>query len=126
VDNLPIDLMMQRCSGPIIAVDVFPYGDPGFEQPRNAVTRWLRAVRTRLRGEPASPPLFDILMRSSLVGSKIRQQVAPSPAEQIVYLEPPVASFGTLQWGAHRALFDAGYRYAAHELALHRAGLPHE
>jgi predicted acylesterase/phospholipase RssA/CRP-like cAMP-binding protein len=125
VNNMPLDLMMQRCSGPIIAVDVFPFGDPGFQQPRNAVTRWLRALRTRARGEPASPPLFDILMRSTLVGSKIRQQVATSRAEQIVYLEPPVASFGTLQWRAHRELFEAGYRYAARELERHREDVPH-
>ncbi len=125
VDNLPLDLMMQRCSGPIIAVDVFPYGDPGFEQPRNAVTRWLRALRTRVRGEPASPPLFDILMRSTLVGSKIRQQVAFSRADEVVYLEPPVASFGTLQWREHRALFDAGHRYASVELERRREELPH-
>lgn len=125
VDNLPLDLMLQRCCGPIIAVDVFPYGDPGFDQPRNAVARWLRGLRTRVRGEPASPPLFDILVRSTLVGSKIRQHVATSRAEQIVYLEPPVASFGTLQWRAHRELFEAGHRYAAHELARHREDFPH-
>jgi predicted acylesterase/phospholipase RssA len=76
VDNLPLDLMLERCAGPIIAVDVFPYGDPGFEQPRGPIARRLRALRTRVRGEPASPPLFDILMRSTLVGSKYRQQVA--------------------------------------------------
>jgi predicted acylesterase/phospholipase RssA/CRP-like cAMP-binding protein len=125
VDNLPLDLMLERCSGPIIAVDVFPYGDPGFDQPRNTLARWLRRVRTRIRGEPASPPLFDILMRSTLVGSKVRQQVAMTRAEQIVYLEPPVASFGTLQWRAHRALIDAGYRYAKHELTRYHARFPH-
>jgi predicted acylesterase/phospholipase RssA/CRP-like cAMP-binding protein len=124
VDNLPLDLMLERCSGPIIAVDVFPYGDPGFEQPTNAISRWLRAARTRIRGEQASPPLFDILMRSTLVGSKYRQQVAMNRAEQIVYLEPPVAGFGTLQWRAHRALFDIGHDYARDQLASQRAIFP--
>jgi hypothetical protein len=63
-------------------------------------------------------------VRSTLVGSKVRQQVAMSGAEQIVYLEPPVASFGALQWRAHRALFEAGYRHAREELARHRSLFP--
>jgi hypothetical protein len=77
-----------------------------------------------VRGEPASPPLFDILVRSTLVGSKVRQEGAMGRAEHVVYLEPPVASFGTLQWRAHRALFDVGYRYARAELARSRALFP--
>jgi predicted acylesterase/phospholipase RssA/CRP-like cAMP-binding protein len=126
VDNLPLDLLVERCAGPIIAVDVFPYGDPSFQQPSGRLARWLRALRTRLRGEPASPPLFDILVRSTLVGSKVRQEeVALTRAAEIVYLEPPVARFGALQWRAHQAIYDAGYRYAAVELARHGALFPH-
>jgi predicted acylesterase/phospholipase RssA len=124
VDNLPIDLLLERCSGPIIAVDVFPYGDPSFQQPSGRVARALRALRTRMKGEPASPPLFDILVRSTLVGSKFRQQIAMSRADQIIYLEPPVASFGALQWRAHGALFDAGHDYATAELARFRSLFP--
>jgi predicted acylesterase/phospholipase RssA/CRP-like cAMP-binding protein len=126
VDNLPLDLLLERCAGPIIAVDVFPYGDPSFDQPSGRVARWLRGLRSRLEGQPASPPLFDILVRSTLVGSKFRQQIAMSRAEQIVYLEPPVASFGALQWRAHRALFAAGRDYATAELARFRALFPRD
>jgi NTE family protein/lysophospholipid hydrolase len=124
VDNLPLDLLLERCAGPVIAVDVFPYGDPSFDQPSGRIARWLRALRTRVRGERASPPLFDILVRSTLVGSKVRQQVAMTGTAQIVYLEPPVASFGALQWRAHRALYDAGHRYATEELARCRSLFP--
>jgi NTE family protein/lysophospholipid hydrolase len=124
VDNLPLDLLVDRCGGPIIAVDVFPYGDPSFQQPSGRLARWLRKLRTLARGEPASPPLFDILVRSTLVGSKFRQEVAMSRAQQIVYLEPPVAAFGALQWRAHRALFEAGYRHAVEQLARYRALFP--
>jgi predicted acylesterase/phospholipase RssA len=125
VDNLPLDLLVDRCTGPIIAVDVFPYGDPSFQRPSGTIARWLRSLRSRIRGEPASPPLFDILVRSTLVGSKVRQQVALTRAEQIVYLEPPVASFGALQWRAHRALCEAGYRYAKEQLAGYRSLFPY-
>jgi NTE family protein len=124
VDNLPLDLLLARCAGPIIAVDVFPYGDPQFERPSGRIAALLRRLRTQIRGEPASPPLFDILVRSTLVGSKFRQQIAMAHADQIVYLAPPLASFGALQWGAHRALFDAGYRYAVEHLAPFRSLFP--
>jgi NTE family protein/lysophospholipid hydrolase len=124
VDNLPLDLLLERCTGPIIAVDVSPYGDPGFERPSGRIAAWLRELRSRVRGEPASPPLFDILMRSTMVGSKFRQEVALTEAEQIVYLEPPVASFGALEWRAHRRLFDIGYRYAREQLVRFRSLFP--
>jgi predicted acylesterase/phospholipase RssA len=124
VNNLPLDLMVERCAGPIIAVDVFPYGDPGFERPSGRITGLIRGLRTRARGEPASPPLFDILMRSTLVGSKVRQRGALSSTERIIYLEPPVASFGVLQWRAQEALIEAGRRYATEALVKCRSLFP--
>jgi predicted acylesterase/phospholipase RssA/CRP-like cAMP-binding protein len=117
MDNLPIDLMADRCDGPIIAVDVFPYGDPTFTHPVGVIAPRLRKLRTRIKGEPASPPLFDILMRSTLVGSKFRQETAAARLGHVVYLTPPVAPFGILHWRAHEALFETGYRYARDELA---------
>jgi predicted acylesterase/phospholipase RssA len=116
MDNLPIDLLAERCPGPIIAVDVFPYGDPTFTHPTGVLAPQLRKLRSRIQGKPASPPLFDVLMRSTLVGSKFRQETATARLKDILYLEPPVASFGMLQWRAHRALFDAGYHYAREQL----------
>ncbi len=121
LDNLPLGLLAERCGGPIIAVDVLPYGDPTFERPRGRVARWLRELRTRIRGERASPPLFDILMRSTLVGSKFRQHTAAPHVDQVIYLDPPVESFGMLEWRAHRPLVEAGYRHAREQLARHRA-----
>jgi predicted acylesterase/phospholipase RssA len=117
MDNLPIDLLAERCPGPIIASDVFPYGDTTFNRPAGFVASRLREVRSRLKGEAASPPLFDILIRSTLVGSKFRQAAAAAQFKNVLYLEPPVGSFGILRWRAHEALFDAGYRYAREQLA---------
>jgi predicted acylesterase/phospholipase RssA len=123
MDNLPVDLLAERCPGPIIAVDVLPYGDPTLQRPSGTIERWLRKVRDIVKGEPAGPPLFDTLMRSTLVGSKYRQQLGPRP-EQVVYLEPPVAAFGMLQWRAHRELLEVGYRHAREQLALYRSMFP--
>jgi NTE family protein/lysophospholipid hydrolase len=115
LNNLPVDLLAERYTGPIIAVDVFPYGEPTFTRPAGVIERQLRKLRTRLKGDAASPPLFDILTRSTLVGSKYRQrQVDP---ERVSLLEPPLETFGILQWRAHRAIFEAGYQYAWDHLA---------
>jgi predicted acylesterase/phospholipase RssA len=128
MDNLPVDLLAERCPGSLIAVDVYPYGDPTNARPPGAVTSRLRALRSRFRGEPASPPLFDILLRATLAGSKFRQTTAAAHLHNVVYLEPPVEEFNILSWRSHAALFDAGYRYTREQLTraplsdfLHRA-----
>ncbi len=120
LNNLPIDLLAERYAGSphrvLRVVDVFPYGDPTFTRPAGFVERQLRKLpHAPLKGEAASPPLFDILTRSTLVGSKFRQQGVD--LERVVLLEPPVDAFGILQWRAHRALFEAGHRYAREYLA---------
>src|SRR6185436_632871 len=45
VDNLPIDVMVERCSGPIVAVDVFPYLRSGEDAPSGSTGRWAGLVR---------------------------------------------------------------------------------
>lgn len=117
MDNLPFDLMAQRHAGPIIAVDVFPYGDPTFSTPTGALLPRLRRLRTRIKDTPTSPPLFDILVRSTLVGSKFRQETMAAQLDQVIYLSPPVVPFGILNWRAYDALFEAGYEYARAELS---------
>jgi predicted acylesterase/phospholipase RssA len=116
MDNLPLDLLAERCEGTLIAVDVFPYGDPTFTQPVGTINGWLRSARTRIKGQPASPPLFDILTRATFVGSRFRQEMAEARLKQVLYLEPPVGTFGLLRWRAHRELFEAGYAYARDRL----------
>ncbi len=117
MDNLPFDLMAERCGGPIIAVDVFPYGEPTFATPTHALVPRIRPLRSRIKEAPASPPLFDILMRSTLVGSKFRQQIMARQLDQVIHLSPPVVPFGILNWRAYESLFAAGYDYARAQLS---------
>ncbi len=119
MNNLPYDLLADRCPGAIIAVDVSAYGAPNFAQPKTKFMRWVRALRSKIRGEAAGPPLFEILMRSTQVGSKFRQQIALDCAEEVVYMAPPVDAFKALEWRAHRELYEIGYRHAAQELNRH-------
>jgi predicted acylesterase/phospholipase RssA len=98
MDNLPIDLLAERCPGPIIAVDVYPWVDPSFAR-------------------PASPRLFDVLARSTFVGSRYRQATAAAQLKNVLRIEPPVGACGILRWRAHEELFETGYRYARETLA---------
>jgi NTE family protein/lysophospholipid hydrolase len=117
MDNLPIDLFCSRYAGTILAVDVFPYTDPRLTDPAGPIVSRLHRLRERVHHKRMAPPLFDTLMRSTLVGSKFRQESVIPRMRNLMYLDPPVASFGILHWGAHEALFEAGYRYAREALA---------
>jgi hypothetical protein len=85
----------------------------------------LAAIREAGQGGPASPPLFDILVRSSLVGSKLRQTASPTDLTHVLHIEPPVEQFGILSWRAHEALFDAGYRHAKERIVSMRSSAAH-
>jgi predicted acylesterase/phospholipase RssA/CRP-like cAMP-binding protein len=117
MDNLPIDLFSSRFAGPILAVDVFPYGDPTLTAPPGPIASRLHKLRESVHRRHMAPPLFDSLMRSTLVGSRFRLQTVMPHMKNLLYLKPPVASFGILHWGAHEALYEAGYRYASEALA---------
>jgi predicted acylesterase/phospholipase RssA len=112
MDNLPIDVLAERCSGSLIAVDAFPYGERSVAEPTGVARRWFRRTRTRLETDLANPPLFDILVRSTFVGSKYRQEATAARLKHVHYLALPLAEFGVLRWRAHRDLFEAGYTYA--------------
>jgi NTE family protein/lysophospholipid hydrolase len=117
MDNLPIDLFESRFAGPIVAVDVFSYGEPTLTAPTGPIASRLHKLRERVHRKRVAPALFDSLMRSTLVGSRFRLQTVMPHMKNLLYLAPPVASFGILHWGAHEALYDAGYRYATAALA---------
>jgi NTE family protein/lysophospholipid hydrolase len=117
MNNLPVDLLSERCPGTLVSVDVYPWVDPSFRRPAGFFASHIRRVRTRLKGEEASPPLFDILARSTFVGSRYRQATATAHMKNLIRLEPPVGACGILRWRAHEELFETGYRYAKEQLA---------
>ena len=115
MDNLPIDVMVGRCRGPIIAVDVFPYrraeGTNGNSvNHRRGFFRRLKPLAEQM------PPLFDIMVRSTFVGSQHAVEGFLSSHPPALYLAPEVAKFGILEWGAYEALFQAGYACARRHL----------
>lgn len=112
VNNLPVDVMAERCQGPIIAVDVFPYRRTQ-RQRSGPASSLLRRLGPRAF---VGPRLFDILMHATFVGSAFRTERSLSMHPPALYLVPSLARFGILDWRAYEALYRAGYDHACRQL----------
>jgi predicted acylesterase/phospholipase RssA/CRP-like cAMP-binding protein len=121
VDNLPIDVMAARFEGAIVASDVNLYGEVTPEPPRSTAgrlvdfARWLNPLRARATA--GGPEIFEILLRSSLVGSQRATLASLARGDASLYLPLPVARFGVLEWGAYDDLYQVGYTVASERLA---------
>jgi predicted acylesterase/phospholipase RssA len=113
VDNLPLDIMAERCHGPIIAVDVFPHGYSDRREPRPPATGLSRLLRP-----PAvvGPRIFEILMHATFAGSDYRTERSLSKHPPALHVVPALSRFGILDWRAFEGIYRAGYEGAKKEL----------
>ncbi len=112
VDNLPIDVMAERCRGAVIAVDVFPYR----REKRDAGAR-SRGLLERLRRlSMGRLPLFDILMHATLAGSQHTTELSLSRHPPALHLALDLTDHRVLDWRAFEALYRAGYTQAKRAL----------
>jgi predicted acylesterase/phospholipase RssA/CRP-like cAMP-binding protein len=117
VDNLPIDAMYERCRGPVIAVDVFPYQRPKPEKTREFSERLVaRLVEWLKPRRELGPPLFDILVQATLLGSQRTNEMTRADHPPALYLTPQLDRFRVLGWHAYEDLFKAGYECARQEI----------
>lgn len=125
LDNLPVDAMRNYVgSGWIVAVDLAPDVEPLTMAPFPAGLSGWRVLREHLNPFAAPRPglnVADILSRSTSL-SQVHQRRALAPDRIDLKLCPPIARLGALDFKAGLALIEAGYRYAAEELA--KSGLP--
>jgi predicted acylesterase/phospholipase RssA/CRP-like cAMP-binding protein len=112
VNNLPLDIMAERCRGPIIAVDVLPHGRSDRPKLRLSTRLFRRLGRPKSLG----PLLFEILMHATFAGSEFRTGQSLSSHPPALYLVPSLTRFGVLGWRDHEALYRAGYELAKQEL----------
>lgn len=119
MNNLPIDLMAQRFEGAVIGSDVSPHGETAPEQrrERGGLRRWLGREREGAAPADGGPGIFEVLVRSTMVGSAHTTQAALARGDASLVLSLPVTQFRMLDWRAHDELFEAGYRYARQQLA---------
>jgi len=108
--------MAERCRGPVIAVDVFPYRRAPHET--NGRARGSRPeLRERVRRLVTTrPPIFDTLVHAPLAGSQHGTELSLSKHPLALHLVPQLEGFRILNWGAYPALFEAGYVCAKREL----------
>lgn len=112
MNNLPIDVMRKLCQGAVAAVDVSEqvefksrltesYSVSGW----NLLWRRLNPLATK----PDLPSIFNILYRSTTVGSLRTIETTRTDAD--LYLNPPVGRFGIFDWRRIDEIIAAGYRY---------------
>jgi NTE family protein len=117
MNNLPVDVMAEQASGPIIASDVTGELDlkATDEQYGERPFWWL--IREGMRG---SPSIVSILMRSGTVGSEAQRRVVREQADYL--FEPPLKDIGLRDWKAFDRAIEEGY---AHAIAtIEQKGVP--
>ena len=113
LNNLPADVMRQRCSGAVIAVNVTPTVDLATGSPLVAeMSGWphLWALMAGRSGRPPFPNIAQILSRTVFVSSV--RDVQEQARHCDLYLEPPLDGTGMSDFAAIDRIVDAGYRHA--------------
>jgi NTE family protein len=117
MNNLPVDIMAERKSGPIIASDVTGEIDLKAEDDRYGERPWWWLIAQRMNGTPS---IVSILMRSGTVGSDVQRKLAREHADYM--FEPPLTGVGLRDWRAFDRCVAEGYEHALRMIELH--GVP--
>ena len=64
-----------------------------------------------------APNILDVLQRTAMINSSRNARIALASNQADLLLTPPLEEFGFLDWTAHDALYEAGYRYASEMLS---------
>ena len=107
MNNLPVDVMSQHATGPIIASDVTGELDIRVTDERYGERPWWWLLWQRMRG---TPYILSILMRSGTVGSEAQRRLV---RDQVNYLfEPPLPDIGLRDWKKFDQAVAEGYEHA--------------
>jgi len=120
LNNLPVDVMRQLGAGRVIGVDVSPVKDISVKVAggRLPTARQMFWNRINPRAKPLNVPgLFEILMRSSTLGSIQKSEMARLQAD--LYINPPLDEFGTFDLKELDNIVEAGFLEASRQLAEH-------
>jgi predicted acylesterase/phospholipase RssA len=120
LDNLPVEIMREFCDGgPVIAVDIsaefqiakaYRFGE-GISAGQIFLNRMNPFAGTKL----VVPNIVNILLRTAelqAVRSRKDQRVRAD-----LYIQPPVATFGTFDTKSIDQLVEVGYQYALERIA---------
>lgn len=123
INNLPADLMKDRCQGSVIAVDV---GSEISDKPNvNVVSSPWKVMSDRLLPFSDSSnaiTIFDILIGATQIGDADARENVKQIAD--CYLRPPVEGYSILGFDSMLEIAQCGYDYARSELeGLDKKGL---
>jgi predicted acylesterase/phospholipase RssA len=108
LNNLPADLMKQRCGGPVVAVNVTPPEDMAIDTPfPDVMSGWFALFRRR---QIKMPNIVDIMMRTTMLGSARQRQSVITSID--LMLNPAIEPFGIFDWHRLDEIADAGYECA--------------
>src|ERR1700761_473048 len=117
MNNLPVDVMAQHATGPIIASDVTGELDLRVQDERYGERPWWWLVWQRMRGTPS---IVSILMRSGTVGSEAQRRVVREMANYM--FEPPLPDIGLRDWKRFDQAVAEGYQHAVE--VIEKKGVP--
>jgi NTE family protein len=117
MNNLPVDVMRQSASGPIIASDVTGEIDLQARDDRYGERPIWWLIWQRMSGTPS---IVSILMRSGTVGSEAQRRVVREQADYL--FEPPLTGIGLRDWSFFDRAVREGYEHAAQMIDKH--GVP--
>jgi NTE family protein len=123
LNNLPTNLMRERCPGLVLAVDVSAAMVMAAGQDtRASLPGWPHLWRAiNRRAQPAAfPNMMEILMRAATLSTSSASE--RSQIEADLYLHPPVDSFSGTRWAAIDKLVEIGYHYARERIEAWQAG----
>jgi len=119
LNNLPADIMRQRCNGSVIAVNVTPTVDLTTDAPLvAAMSGWPHLWRMLFSGsgQRPFPNIAQILSRTVLVASVSDAQSQARYSD--LYLAPALDGIGMGSFDAIDRTVEAGYRHAAERIAV--------
>ena len=117
MNNLPVDVMRARESGPIIASDVTGEIDLQVRDDRYGERPIWWLLWQRMRGTPS---IVSILMRSGTVGSEAQRRVVREQADYL--FEPPLPDIGLRDWRSFDRAIAEGYAHA--QMMIEKNGVP--
>ncbi|HVU21078.1 MAG TPA: patatin-like phospholipase family protein [Rhizomicrobium sp.] len=117
MNNLPVDVMRQRESGPIIASDVTGEIDLQVKDDKYGERPLWWLIAQRMRGTPS---IVSILMRSGTVGSEAQRRVVREQADYL--FEPTLPDIGLRDWKLFDRAVAEGYAHAA--AMIEKNGVP--
>jgi predicted acylesterase/phospholipase RssA/CRP-like cAMP-binding protein len=114
LNNLPVDIMLDRSVGSVIAVDLSAREESELEYPE--IPGLFQIILSRLPFMPKLrvPGIVTLMMRATVMASAVHSRAVRS--EAALLLNPPVGRFGLLAMNDFEEIVEVGYQHACEAL----------